>query len=210
MSPAHEMYIEFWCPESSRYSNSWSSPLSSVSSGRFDEDIDDNMVLSAVLKHFDSLSGQQKWIKTDWQIHSRSELLCNKRKMWTEDSEAAEKFRTSPRCCTSSQICETRSPSGTEVQIDPRNFIWNFFFFFFLNQVPSRLQHHFRSEPPSCAEGLLRVNSMRCNHHFKPHNNWFQSWLEHIFNAQTLVTFSAMHTCSPLSISNKRTSITAA
>lgn len=120
--------------------------------------------------------------------------------MWTEDL-ATDESRTSPRCSTSCQMCETRSPrSGLEVQIDPRNLIWNIFFLFFLSS-PIKVTSSLLSEPPVVCRGTARANSMKRNHHFAPHNNGLQSWLEqvvHSWRADTR-TFSALHTRSPFS-----------
>lgn len=180
-------------------------------------------VILCCLKHFDSYLNNNNGLR---QIHrssfgksgSRSELLCNKTKMWTEVL-ATEQSRTSPRSCTSCQMCETRSPwSGLEVQTDPRNFIWNNFLF---KSSPIRVITSLYLNPCRVQRGYS-VNSMRCNHHLCLNNMDCRvtSNRQSISDVQTLRSslqhtpvqpfFADPHWPTATLNNSKRTSITAA
>lgn len=124
---------------------------------RLDEDVHDNMVLQYSETSYQNNNDGLRQIhrSTSWKPNSRSELLLQQKTkqkktvIRTEDL-ATDQSRTS--CSTSCQMCGTRSPwrPGPEVQIHPRNFIWNIFFFsFFLRG--------YKLTPLVC-KGATRVN----------------------------------------------------
>lgn len=93
------------CPESLQSSNSCLVPQFSQTLLRLlHEDADDNVMFNTQL--FEHFLPRQQWIKTNLQIDSRSELLCNETKNKKKKVKRGLGYqsRSSPRRSTSCQV----------------------------------------------------------------------------------------------------------